>query len=446
MILELHRLLHCMENNNHGNANDKENGAMPWQCLERRMELLQSIWQQIQQSFHEYLERQNDIGAVGTISGLEENPTPRWYQEYEQRVYRASQKAHEAMHALQRQEKEDIFNSSQVFLLQEEEEEQPQPLPLPQPGPNLIEQVFFPDEKKKQEEEEMDDNNNDEDPFEIPVERDLIGQPMPNDAGDEHRSSAAAPTNQSTFNNNNNGNNMDIAAFQKAQREQIEQAISQMAEQLKNETERIHSTLKDQTQGLLGEMEDIAAENVEKVTEVTQDVTAHVQKGWIRTWGTWTMLIAVASSFLFSLSVIYMIPKYNSPPQQHQPPSQLCRMVNGKQECLDINSWLTGKKETEQEQHQDDPPVPDEEDITSEAVSQGSDLEGQEATECELGMDGRCIKEAPHLDDLEVKLLQQRQEEQRRLQRRKQEQEEQQRTAEQRQRELEEEQRKRQEQ
>ena len=107
LILELHRLLHCMENDHTNTNTDTTNTTIPWQGLERRMELLQSLWQNVQRFWHDSI-----MDGAAEISPSEDTPTPKWYLEYEQRVYRASQKAQEAIHALQRQEKELYFHTS----------------------------------------------------------------------------------------------------------------------------------------------------------------------------------------------------------------------------------------------------------------------------------------------------------------------------------------------
>ena len=367
LVLELHRLLHCMER-----TEEIISTKITWQALGMRMELLQSLWQQIQ---HAVVMQQEE----------EEEEPPEWYRNYEQRVYRASQKAQEGIHALQRQETADdaAAEEEEALLMGGGEENQPNSSKMAS-ATALIDQIFFPQEEQHQEAAVEEDEEEEQ----APVEQDLIGQPMPGDTypyEEKEPSQQQQRSNSNYAGRNSNNNNVDIQAFQKEQREQIEQAIAQMAAQMKTETERIHTTLKGQNEGVLGEVETIVGQNVQDVTKVTEDVRGHVKAGWKRSFGTITLLIMVTSLFLFSLVTIYMIPKYNSPPSA-VPPQKLCRMINGKEECLDLNAWLTGSSSS---------PLPSKEEEEASApyfaTQESPPANKQKQKECTVGMDGRCI-------------------------------------------------------
>ena len=131
-----------------------------------------------------------------------------------------------------------------------------------------------------------------------------------------------------------------IEELQKMQREQVESAISQMASQLKDETARINETLRGQTVGL-DELEDVAADNVQKVTDVAKDVQDHVQSNWNRNIGTWTMLFTIVAAFFFCIIIIQMAPKgkgcvFFCERQPH--PHEFCRTLpGGRKECIRID-------------------------------------------------------------------------------------------------------------
>ena len=129
------------------------------------------------------------------------------------------------------------------------------------------------------------------------------------------------------------------ADLQKEQRGQIEQAISTMASQLKDETAKIHSTLKVQSKEL-DAMETLASDNVTQVSKVASDVKDHVRKSWSQSVGTWTMLFLILGLFAFGLVTIVMAPKKKGGacffwcPKEE---TRFCRTLpNGQQECVDV--------------------------------------------------------------------------------------------------------------
>lgn len=165
----------------------------------------------------------------------------------------------------------------------------------------------------------------------------------------------------------------NVEDLQKMQREQMEEAISQMTTQLKEETRRIHQTLHVQTQGL-GKMEDVATENVDKVTKVTKDVEEHVQSSWTRNVGTWTFFFTMMGVFVFMLVMIQMAPKGKGCvffcPEQPRP-DEFCRTLpNGRMECVSI----------------------DEERREKSSKPKTKDKHRLEEESCEIDMYGECLR------------------------------------------------------
>jgi Ankyrin repeat len=135
-----------------------------------------------------------------------------------------------------------------------------------------------------------------------------------------------------------------VADLQEQQREQMEAAVSTMAAQLKHHTSQIHSQLRGQTEHLLSDMETVAEHNVEAVTDVAAATLQHVQRGWRRSVTTWTVLITIGVAFVATLLTIVMIPQrklsssrsclFFCPPKPR--PDRFCRTLpNGKEECVD---------------------------------------------------------------------------------------------------------------
>ena len=146
--------------------------------------------------------------------------------------------------------------------------------------------------------------------------------------------------------------------LQEQQREQMEEAIRAMASQMKQETERIHQTLRSQAANL-DELEQVTTENVEAVSQVAQDVSEHVRQGWTKSLGTWTMLFVLVGVFVLTLLIILMAPKrrdvpcffffcdsysHSTVPAPATNSDQFCRILpNGEQECLAGESLVREK-------------------------------------------------------------------------------------------------------
>jgi len=99
--------------------------------------------------------------------------------------------------------------------------------------------------------------------------------------------------------------NQDLA---QEQREHLEEEISLMAEQLKHSTLKMNTTLKSQSQNL-GQMQELAEENVDKVGRAAENVQQHVSRGWRRTFFTWTLIVAVMGTFVFCIMTMKLVPK-----------------------------------------------------------------------------------------------------------------------------------------
>lgn len=128
-----------------------------------------------------------------------------------------------------------------------------------------------------------------------------------------------------------------IADLQKQQREQMEEAVAQMASQMKDQTARIHSQLRGQTEHLLTDMEAVAVDNVAAVTDVAAATHEHVRSSWRRNIGTWTLLLTMAAAFVATVLTIAMVPKRNNACLFNcRKVDQFCRTLpSGRQECFD---------------------------------------------------------------------------------------------------------------
>jgi ribosome recycling factor len=248
LLIDLQRLLHCMQHN-------ESPPDQSWEALLLRAQLAQDLWQSVAQL--ESVRFNNQLHA-----------------QLAQQVDRACRRAHEIAD-LQRQDS----------------------------PPDLVERIFFRSTTITPQLEDIEDEVDDE----MSLEGDDDSEP-------EHAD-----------NNNNNDNNeepeakqsqsgtyktasMSTEQLQKEQREQMEEAVAQMAAQMKAATQNIHSTIQQQT-GHLGEMEDVVEQNVQDVTKVVQNVKDHNVKTWKSSIGTWTLLLTLVGVFAFCLMTIFTIPK-----------------------------------------------------------------------------------------------------------------------------------------
>lgn len=186
-----------------------------------------------------------------------------------------------------------------------------------------------------------------------------------------------------------------VEELQRMQREQVEEAISHMASQLKAETARMKVTLEQQNKGL-DVMEDAATDNVHQVTNVAKDVQDHVQSSWNRNIGTWTLFFTMVGTFFFMLVMIQMAPKGKGcvlfcPPQPR--PDEFCRTLpNGRTECIRMDDRMpkTDPHQEEAEEY-DGRHFGDSSDDVDD-MEYASTLDTQEdPMDCEMNEHGECI-------------------------------------------------------
>lgn len=301
-----------------------------WQALEMRVDLAESLWEQLLQL--------NDMDLTAVYA-------------MEERFLRITSKARVNV-ATVREQDTSVDYGERLFLAPQRQQQQQQAM-LQQ---DTTDNDLFDETGGYEEQDEPSENQATS--AAAPFQRsgpDSAAQPQPN-----------------------------LQDLQKAQQEQIEEAISTMAAQLKAETARIHTTLQGQVTEL-DAMEDLASENVTAVTQVAADVKQHVAAGWTRTIGTWTLLFTVAGTFLFCLVTIQMIPKragaclFNCPPAD-----QFCRILpNGRKECIDMAQMERKQQETDEATvgSTDDP-------MDRYGSEQATDTE----VTCQVGMDGQCLE------------------------------------------------------
>lgn len=248
-VVDLARLLKCMTTN-------EAPPDLSWQSLEGRAKMAQDLLRTIQELWH---------------SSTYENESARAEDEtrlmlLQEQVEQACKRAREI--AAERK-------ANQVDIIQE---------------------IFFPNKQSGNDtdvhEEEKKDTTHEE-------EQDDANEPAAHES-QQPLSRPAQPRQKSSA--------QDVQELQKAQREQLEAEISHMAARLKESTKHMNTTLRAQTEEL-GEMEDLATKNVEKVGNVADNVTQHNRKSWKSTLATWTVLFAVLGSFAFCFMTIRMVPK-----------------------------------------------------------------------------------------------------------------------------------------
>jgi hypothetical protein len=158
--------------------------------------------------------------------------------------------------------------------------------------PDLVERIFFRSTPQLEHiEDEADESFEDDD-----------------DSEPEHADNDSEPEAKQSQSGTYKTSSMSTEELQKAQREQMEEAVSEMAAQMKAATQNIHSTIRQQT-GHLGDMEDVVEQNVQDVTKVVQNVQQHNANTWKSSIGTWTLLFSLVAVFVACLMAIFTIPK-----------------------------------------------------------------------------------------------------------------------------------------
>eukprot|EP00557_Chaetoceros_sp_GSL56_P005256 CAMPEP_0176506166 /NCGR_PEP_ID=MMETSP0200_2-20121128/16887_1 /TAXON_ID=947934 /ORGANISM="Chaetoceros sp., Strain GSL56" /LENGTH=620 /DNA_ID=CAMNT_0017905777 /DNA_START=974 /DNA_END=2836 /DNA_ORIENTATION=- len=98
-------------------------------------------------------------------------------------------------------------------------------------------------------------------------------------------------------------------AIQQCPEEEIlQEEISNMAAQLKQSSLQIKSTLASQNKNLQN-IEMLAQENLNKTSQVAQNVTQHVSAGWKRSFRKWFVFFMILGTWFFCFLTIRMIPK-----------------------------------------------------------------------------------------------------------------------------------------
>jgi hypothetical protein len=345
LYLELFRLLHAMQVN-------EAPVDQSWQALLMRVERAESLWQQLVALVETPIMNDEDDNDAND----EREATQRQMDALENQLQRVTRRARECV-LERRQQDTSVNHMERIFLA---------PLVAAAAQRKAEAGNDYNDDDPVDEEETIVEDSNA--PFRTPgVSKTATSTGLP---------AAAQP---------------NVQDLQKAQREQIEEAISQMASQMKTETARIHATLQNQAVGL-DKMEDLTSENVVKVTQVATDVQQHVSANWTRAIGTWTLLFTVLGTFLFCLVTISMIPKrpgaclFNCPKADEQ----FCRILpGGRKECINVAAM----EQQQQQQRRD------EEEETTEWIDLDLGVNAKEKPEqtCEVGMNGECLnlKEDP---------------------------------------------------
>lgn len=168
---------------------------------------------------------------------------------------------------------------------------------------------------KKAGSKEGDDATVDREPFILNDECDAALEEMGDVELKKDRENSVLPatSNQNVSNKTYNADVLSPQELQEQQREQMEEAIRQMASQMKAQTESIHQTLQNQARDL-DDLEKETSEKVDQVKNITEKVEDHVKKSWTQSIGTWTLLFTIVGIFAFTLVTIVMAPKRKNVP------------------------------------------------------------------------------------------------------------------------------------
>jgi ankyrin repeat protein len=262
--IELQRLLYCMEE-----QPDPIDGQS-WQSLLLRAQLAQDLWH----------------GVASRCS----------QEEYDRLAHRVDQACRHAQELANRYQQQEHANASSSSADDDGDDDiVDNNSSNHQDIDTVIENLFFGQEangeeegleETSEEEEDYDDYEDEEDAEESPT-------------SEHHTSSTSDQTPQGS----------SLEELQQAQREQMEEAIAMMARQMKESTQGIHATLQQQTKSTLDELETVAEQNVQDVTQVSQNIQQHNSNRRASNFGTWTMLFMIVGVFVGCLLTIFTIPK-----------------------------------------------------------------------------------------------------------------------------------------
>mmetsp|Transcript_36645 Transcript_36645/g.88816 ORF Transcript_36645/g.88816 Transcript_36645/m.88816 type:complete len:308 (+) Transcript_36645:122-1045(+) len=175
--------------------------------------------------------------------------------------------------------------------------------------PDLIDEIFFSNDSNE--------SDSDSDDSEVEIKEEQVDSKSSNASIDSedtenddnvrrNMNKMATPTRS----NSKNAASMTNEELQKAQREQMEEAIAQMARHMKEATMGIHNTLQQQNQSTLNELEIVAEQNVQDMSKVATDVTEHNQRQWRKNFSTWSMMFLLVGIFVFTMLMIFTLPKH----------------------------------------------------------------------------------------------------------------------------------------
>jgi len=300
-IVNLRRLLHCMTidpfcRKDDTTTNDNNSTIPPISLLSMRVEMARSLLYDITQN-HQQLQTMISHQSSPQESSLLNNNTnfiSSMIEELQQHVEQTCHTAEEIIAtAQQQQQSQQGFNNSNDVIDDTNAT-----------NTDWVHVIFEQPEstrtttttlEKQQEEVVLDeqDNDNDNDDDDNEEEEEANHHLNSSIKGEPPMPLASA---------------FSVEELQKQQRQQLENEISIMAQQLKKSTQSMHTTLQHQTQDL-SEMEDLAVDNVDRVTQVAQDTQDHVRQSWKTSFMTYTMIFVILGSFFTTFMVIRIVPK-----------------------------------------------------------------------------------------------------------------------------------------
>ena len=168
----------------------------------------------------------------------------------------------------------------------------------------LINHVFFDDLDENSDDETEDGMDDNDDDSLAEYEEDLAAT----DSVGAHQNDKSTTNGTTRTSLNMPRPKMTSEELQKEQKELLENEISQMADQLKQSSLHIKSTLAAQNVDL-DEMETIAQANLDKTKDVTDKVTEQNRIGWRRSIGKWVTFFIILGTFVFCFLTIRLVPR-----------------------------------------------------------------------------------------------------------------------------------------
>ena len=321
--IELRRLLYCMQHHeglpvnedegtgsNNGDSNSfSAVGRQSWQSLLFRAQLCQDLWHQVA---HEWstTDRGRDEDDDNDPDGRRE------YNDLSREVDMACRRAHELAEQArleQQQQRQQRQQRQQVAFTGNTADSKNY-------SGDLIQRLFLSPMNDPSFDRNVDDDNEGDGTDDMNDEYEEGEEEEDGSYETEEGEDSQEPNHHTPSHSKQPGHNFDhhhrrannevsTADLQESQREQMEEAISQMARQMKEATQHIQGRIQQQTGTTLNELEAVAEENVNDVTQVAKDVSEHNSDTNKSTWATWTVLVALVGVFCFSLITVFTIPK-----------------------------------------------------------------------------------------------------------------------------------------